>query len=110
MPWEDVMVQLLDTPPITIEIENDGYGAESAIADLVRRLNAATSPGNFAFIDADKPNYDAYYEAVLPRLSERALIAIDNTLWSGRVLHGQHPKVNAGTMMDGLANEQGGFR
>jgi caffeoyl-CoA O-methyltransferase len=41
---------------------------------------------DFVFIDADKDNYDAYYEAVLPRLSERGLIAIDNTLWSGRVL------------------------
>jgi caffeoyl-CoA O-methyltransferase len=41
---------------------------------------------DLVFIDADKPNYDSYYEAVLPRLSERGLIAIDNTLWSGRVL------------------------
>ena len=41
---------------------------------------------DFVFIDADKENYDSYYEAVLPRLSERGLIAIDNTLWSGRVL------------------------
>lgn len=41
---------------------------------------------DLVFIDADKENYDAYYEAVLPRLSERGLIAIDNTLWSGRVL------------------------
>jgi hypothetical protein len=35
------------------EIENDGYGATSAIQDLVNRLNAATAPGTFAFIDAD---------------------------------------------------------
>jgi caffeoyl-CoA O-methyltransferase len=41
---------------------------------------------DFVFIDADKGNYDAYYDAVLPRLSERGLIAIDNTLWSGKVL------------------------
>ena len=41
---------------------------------------------DLVFIDADKPNYDAYYEAVLPRLSRRGLIAIDNTLWSGKVL------------------------
>ncbi|NUT54476.1 MAG: methyltransferase [Thermoleophilia bacterium] len=41
---------------------------------------------DFVFIDADKENYDAYVEAVLPRLSEGGLIAIDNTLWSGRVL------------------------
>jgi caffeoyl-CoA O-methyltransferase len=41
---------------------------------------------DFVFIDADKENYDNYYEAVLPRLSEHGLIAIDNTLWSGKVL------------------------
>jgi caffeoyl-CoA O-methyltransferase len=41
---------------------------------------------DFVFIDADKENYVNYYEAVLPRLAERGLIAADNTLWSGRVL------------------------
>jgi caffeoyl-CoA O-methyltransferase len=41
---------------------------------------------DFVFIDADKENYANYYEAVLPRLSERGLIAADNTLWSGRVV------------------------
>lgn len=51
----------------------------------------ATLPGPFdlVFVDADKANYDAYYEAVLPKLSERGLIAIDNTLWSGAVLDPQ---------------------
>lgn len=34
-----------------LEIENDGYGAASAIADLVAGLNAATAPGTYAFID-----------------------------------------------------------
>lgn len=41
---------------------------------------------DFVFIDSDKVNYVAYYEALLPRLSERGLIAVDNTLWSGRVV------------------------
>jgi caffeoyl-CoA O-methyltransferase len=41
---------------------------------------------DFVFIDADKPNYLNYYEAVLPRLAKRGFIAADNTLWSGRVL------------------------
>jgi predicted extracellular nuclease len=35
------------------EIENDGYGADSALQDLIDRLNAATTPGNWAFVDAD---------------------------------------------------------
>jgi len=41
---------------------------------------------DFVFIDADKGNYVNYYEAVLPRLSERGLMVADNTLWSGRVV------------------------
>ena len=36
-----------------MELENDGYGASSAIQDLVDRLNAATAPGTYALIDAD---------------------------------------------------------
>ena len=51
--------------------------------ETIRRLDGEF---DFVFIDADKPNYVNYYEAVLPRLSERGFIAADNTLWSGRVL------------------------
>jgi caffeoyl-CoA O-methyltransferase len=43
-------------------------------------------PFDFVFIDADKTNYQAYYEAVLPKLAPGGLIAADNTLWSGRVV------------------------
>ncbi|MGD9705702.1 MAG: ExeM/NucH family extracellular endonuclease [Acidimicrobiia bacterium] len=35
------------------EIENDGYGAASAIQHLVAQLNAATAPGTYAFVDVD---------------------------------------------------------
>jgi caffeoyl-CoA O-methyltransferase len=41
---------------------------------------------DFVFIDADKINYANYYEALLPRLKPTGLMALDNTLWSGRVL------------------------
>jgi caffeoyl-CoA O-methyltransferase len=43
-------------------------------------------PFDLVFIDADKASYLAYFEAVLPKLAPRGLIAADNTLWSGRVL------------------------
>lgn len=43
-------------------------------------------PFDLVFVDADKTNYVAYYEAVLPKLAERGLIVVDNTLWSGAVL------------------------
>ncbi|MEE2768334.1 MAG: class I SAM-dependent methyltransferase [Actinomycetota bacterium] len=41
---------------------------------------------DFAFIDADKGGYLDYYEALVPRLTPHGLIAIDNVLWSGRVV------------------------
>jgi len=41
---------------------------------------------DFVFVDADKVNYLNYYEALVPRLAESGLMALDNTLWSGRVL------------------------
>ena len=47
-----------------------------------------TLAGTFdmAFIDADKVNYCNYYEAILPLIRQGGLIAVDNVLWSGRVL------------------------
>lgn len=41
---------------------------------------------DFAFIDADKSNYDGYYERSLRLVRPGGLIAIDNVLWSGRVI------------------------
>lgn len=40
---------------------------------------------DFAFIDADKTGYAAYFEACLDLLRPGGIIAVDNTLWSGRV-------------------------
>lgn len=40
---------------------------------------------DFAFVDADKTGYDAYYEACLRLLRPGGLMAIDNMLWDGRV-------------------------
>ena len=45
----------------------------------------ATGHYDFAFIDADKTGYDAYYERCLRLLRPGGLVAIDNTLWSGSV-------------------------
>jgi len=44
---------------------------------------------DFAFIDADKSNYQAYYERVLQLLRPGGLLLVDNVLWSGRVLDTQ---------------------
>jgi predicted O-methyltransferase YrrM len=40
---------------------------------------------DFAFIDADKTNYEGYYECALELIRPGGLIMVDNVLWSGRV-------------------------
>jgi caffeoyl-CoA O-methyltransferase len=54
-------------------------------ASLDSMIAAGEGPFDFAFIDADKPNYDAYYERALRLLKPGGLIAFDNMLWSGAV-------------------------
>jgi caffeoyl-CoA O-methyltransferase len=72
--------------------------------ETIARLEGAF---DLVFIDADKPNYASYYEAVLPRLSARGLIAIDNTLWSGRVLDPQDEQSQAiAALNDAIAADE----
>ena len=47
--------------------------------------DGGTGRFDFAFIDADKPNYDGYVERSLRLVRSGGVIAIDNVLWSGRV-------------------------
>ena len=49
---------------------------------------------DFVFIDADKDNYPAYFELSLARLNTTGLMAVDNTLWSGRVLDASDQSVD----------------
>ena len=56
--------------------------------DTLDELIAAGDSGSFdfAFIDADKANYDAYYERCLTLLRRGGVVGIDNVLWGGRVV------------------------
>lgn len=61
------------------------------VGPALETVNSLQGDFDFVFIDADKPGYVDYYEAVLPRLSERGLIVADNTLSSGDVVDGAPP-------------------
>lgn len=74
------------------------YWATAGVADKIElrlgpaldSLDALLAEGqagsyDFAFIDADKSNYDGYYERALRLLRTGGLLVIDNVLWGGRV-------------------------
>ena len=56
-----------------------------ALETLNQLLKDQAQTFDFAFIDADKSNYEHYYERALQLVRSGGLIAIDNVLWSGRV-------------------------
>ncbi len=64
------------------------------LAPALETLNQLLASGqaetfDFAFIDADKENYEGYYERSLQLVRQGGLIAIDNVLWSGQVANPQ---------------------
>lgn len=82
-----------DLNPLCLAIARR-YFAESPHGSKIRveegpalnTINRLDGPFDMVFIDADKGNYSNYYEAVLPKVRQGGLIAIDNVLWSGKVL------------------------
>ena len=61
------------------------------IAPAIQTLDSLIAAGqsgtfDFAFIDADKANYGHYYDAVFTLMRPGGLIAVDNVLWSGKVI------------------------
>jgi caffeoyl-CoA O-methyltransferase len=59
------------------------------IAPALETLGTLKGKFDFAFIDADKPNYWKYYERCLQLVRKDGLIAVDNTLWGGSVIDPQ---------------------
>lgn len=59
---------------------------ELHIGDAITLIPQMDALFDLVFIDADKREYKAYYEAVLPKVRKGGVILVDNTLWDGKVL------------------------
>ncbi len=59
-----------------------------AIDSLDELIAQESKPFDFAFVDADKSMYDAYYERCLELVRPGGIIAVDNVLWNGKVANG----------------------
>ena len=62
-----------------------GERIEVRVGPALDTVSDIDGPFGFVFIDADKEGYTGYYEAVVPKLSPRGLIVVDNTLRDGDV-------------------------
>jgi caffeoyl-CoA O-methyltransferase len=70
--------------------DTDGVGEriDLRIAPALDTIAALPADAAFdlAFVDADKPNYANYFDALLPKMRANGVILVDNVLWDGRVL------------------------
>ncbi len=82
--WTDVARRYWDEAGVADKIELRLGPAIDTLDQLL--ADGGAHSFDFAFIDADKSSYDAYYERVLKLLRPTGLIAIDNTLQDGRVV------------------------
>jgi predicted O-methyltransferase YrrM len=81
--WTDMAREAWAEAGVSDRIELRLGPAIETLDQLLAQGGAGTF--DFAFIDADKPNYDGYVERALRLVRPGGLIAIDNVLWSGRV-------------------------
>ncbi len=67
--------------------ERSGVGSRIRLrlGPAIDTIRSLEGPIDMAFIDADKPGYIDYWEAILPRLRRGGLVVADNVLWDGRV-------------------------
>jgi predicted O-methyltransferase YrrM len=81
--WTAIARRFWEEAGLSDRIELRMGPAVETLAGLL--AEGAAESFDFAFIDADKPSYDAYYEACLRLVRPGGLLAIDNVLWSGRI-------------------------
>jgi len=72
-----------------------GHKIELRLGPALETLAELEGPIDFAFIDADKKNYIAYWDLVLPKMRSGGLVVVDNVLWSGTVLDPQTDSARA---------------
>jgi caffeoyl-CoA O-methyltransferase len=75
---------------------------ELRVAPAVETLRAlpATEHVDLAFIDADKPGYQSYWDELVPRVRAGGLILADNVLWSGRITAPSEDDANGRALRD----------
>lgn len=69
-----------------------GHKITLKLGPALRTIQSLDGPLDLVFIDADKENYTAYWEACVPKLRRGGVVLVDNTLWGGNVVSPTSPE------------------
>ncbi len=84
MEFAEIALQYWEDAEVRSKIDLEIGPAQKTLKKRVKKGEAGFY--DFAFIDADKENYDIYYEYCLELVRSGGLICVDNVLWNGRVI------------------------
>lgn len=90
---EDGKIITCDNDPIMTQVAQRywdqshlGKKIDLRMGTALETIEALEGSFDFVFIDADKTEYIAYWDAIMPKVSSKGIIVVDNVLASGRVL------------------------
>ena len=78
--------ELEDIITENLKLSEHGNKIQLLIGEALEIIPGLDNDFDLVFIDADKREYSAYFELILPRLKSGGFILADNTLWDGKVL------------------------
>ena len=95
----DGILHTIDVNEELVDFQKKYFNASPYAEHIKQHLGPALErvpeiEGHFdlVFIDADKPNYPAYFDLIVERLSPGGILLSDNVLWSGKVVEPLNPK------------------
>ncbi|MEH6407306.1 MAG: O-methyltransferase [Leeuwenhoekiella sp.] len=96
---KDGKLHTIDINEELVDFQRKYFDKSAFAQSIIQHLGDATEvipqlEGKFdlIFIDADKPNYPAYFDIIIDRLNPGGVILSDNVLWSGKVIEEVNPK------------------
>lgn len=88
----DINEELLDFQRKYFDASPWGTQIRQHLGNALEIIPELDATFDLVFIDADKENYAAYYEMIVPKMNKGGLIISDNVLWSGKVLEAVNQK------------------